>query len=327
MSLRRVEFSFCLFFLLLPSLLRSETPDQLESIIKESHEEVDAWSSLGEELPPIFLLGDQKGVQIYFPAQDDVESGSLCGSVDFDKLFDAAFQKKDFIPGDTVVLNTAAPRVREMLSEACLVRPGDALLAIGQGWQTFVTITDFVVKAERALCPNDPPYSLWVFFDEKLPGVPLFFSSDNRFHPGGNQFAPVPQPPLFHLDPVFENQLKDRVQFYSDYRPSVFEVNAENIEKLILLNRENVGHADAGLPNQILLWEKKGEVGELLLERVSEFKASGHIYIEGIFDYNGDGFTDVLVGGDREGCPYRALFEGELTGLHRVDLPFKPCQC
>jgi hypothetical protein len=66
---------------------------------------------------------------------------------------------------------------------------------------------------------------------------------------------------------------------------------------------------------------------KLWSERVDVKKGSGHLRVDAMLDYNRDGFIDLIVFGDHNGCPYKIIFEGTKTGFSRLDLPLKPCVC
>ena len=103
--------------------------------------------------------------------------------------------------------------------------------------------------------------------------------------------------------------------------------SSPNCTALIRLVREKVDKNDEGLPNELILSIKNNNISVLAQEKVSLQSRSGHIRIIGTLDWNGDGFMDVLLAGDHEGCSYQSLFIGTEDGFDPADLPPDPCGC
>ncbi len=322
-----------LFFLGFPTVFAA---DSLESLIFKEKEEAESWQERGEELPPLFLLGDEKGAAIYSPAVRGEEARLLCEPVPFDELVDLS---EGAIGDREVVLNTSLPRVREVLARSCIVRPADALLAVGAGRQTWVEVKDFVVRWDNPLCPEDSPYSLWVSFQGPPPEPPLFYSTDGDLSEAENHYQPVresaPVPwerrgqvlPQQDLTPALQSTLAKILKYPDDFNVSVASVGAKNCDRLLIFRRRSVSSEDFGLPNEVAVWQKGEELKPLVTEKVDVSKGSGHLALEGLLDYNTDGLIDLWVSGDRDGCSYRALFKGRETGFEAAPFPKKRCRC
>ncbi len=303
------------------SPLFSVESDQVESLIESEQKEEKEWVDSEGDLPPVFLNGDQTGIEIYSPALNRSKHSLLCTDVEFDEL--TGFNDDPLKPRNQIVLDIGSSAIRESLSLSCLLRPSDEFLAIGPGWQNTVTLDQFVVKQEQPLCPSDPPYSLWVLFKEELPGEPLFFSSDNELPMGANQFRSLEKLAISPLDAGLKSALAKEIEFIDEYKISVYEVEAKNCDHLLVFKRETVGPEDNDLPNEMVLTEEKGNFEIIQMEKVNTTKASGHVEIEGVLDYNGDGWVDLLLQGTHAGCFYRAFFEGQEKGFKKTVFPIK----
>ncbi|MCB4756440.1 MAG: hypothetical protein LHV69_05300 [Elusimicrobia bacterium] len=303
----------------------SSFADELDSLIKEEQKEESAWAEEPAELPEITLFGDAQGVEVISPMTVQGVSVGLCEPMEYDEIVEMSRGDKD---EKETVLNWHLPRVREVLERSCLVRPGDTLLAVGKGWQKLAVIRDFAVRKEGQRCQDKAPYALWLNIKERLPEEPIFFTAPPDLKEGANMFKSVDDLPRGTLGREHKKLLEEEeVTFLDDYKITVYAVDQPNCQELIELKRQNVGPEDDGLPNA-LLYGKKGEHMELILsEPVDIKKGSGHIELEGLLDFNGDGRVDLWMRGDREGCVYQKLFRGEEEGFTPLSTPEKRCRC
>lgn len=306
--------------LILPFCLNA---DPVETLIEEKKTEAQTWAE-EEELPPVFVLGDASGAQIYDDAFSSYPSPFLCDSVELDRLAElAGFEPNEHFK----ILNTSLSSVQRLLEQGCVLRPQDVLLAVGPGWQKNVYVKGFAMKRDRAVCPHDSPFSLWASYTDSLAEDPLFLTTELGLKEGLNEFRSI--------KPLAENdvnkdllfQLKKTVSFFYDYRVASYRLSMENCERVLILTRDNPGPDDALLPNEMMLFQKGDALETLLLERVDLKKGSGWIRDVSLLNFNNDAWIDLFVTATRHKCPYTVLFRGTKEGFERILLPTKPCEC
>ena len=302
--------------LFLSALLLSplHAADPLDKLIMSEQEARDEWAQDADELPPASLWGNRTGVELSLP---------LCEPLPFDELIELSRGNPQ---NQETVLNLDLPRVREIMDRTCLVRPGDPLMAVGPGEQQRVALKNFVIRRDRPACSDDSPYSLWGTFPEPLPWDPIFFSSLEGWPEGGNAAVALTESP-----PSDESELRARVaklvKDLSDFRITTIDIKAPNADALIVLRRKVATLEDDMLSNDMVL-RQQGELLEVVWsERVDSKKGSGSLRPEVALDFNGDNFTDLVLSGTHQGCPYRLVLEGGEMGFSTVDLPQKTCFC
>lgn len=299
-------------------------PDEVETLINTEELEMESWKDSEGDLPPILMVGDHKAFLAYAAPNERARDPMLCSAIEFDELLELS---KDEAMPDEVIVNVKKPRVRDAISDNCLVRPGDPVMAIGPGWQMLVVARDFVVRRERYQCLNDPPSSLWVTFDAELPSEPIFFTTNLQLSEGSNDYKSSNELSISSFTKTIRWAVGAQVQFLDEYEPKVISVSAPNCDHLIHLRKKLVTPNDAELPNEVILTEKDGGVDLLLMEKVDPKKGSGHVVLEGIFDSNKDGKMDLVLKGDHQGCPFRVVFQGLEIGFERLELPYRGCAC
>ncbi len=312
---------------LLPLLLLLFSPlhaDQLDSLIDQEKQNQKQWTDDVDELPPAYLWGNKAGVEIYAASAYDGKAGSLCQPIEFDELIEMS---RGTITDRETILNLSLPRVREMLQQSCMIRPNDKLIAVGEGWQKTVVVSEFVVRRDRLVCPHDSPFSLWASIEPQLEQEPIFFSSEGSWPETDNGFQRLREVEPLDQDSPIRKTVESLVPDQAEFKLMLVGLHATNADLLYLLRRRTATLEDDGLPNEILLIKSGTQVEKLWVERVDIKKGSGHLRVEAMLDYNHDGLIDVIVSGDHNGCPYQIVFEGTSTGLNRADFPIKPCSC
>lgn len=302
----------------------SHAVDSLESLIEKEQKAVKEWAEEAEELPPAMLIGDRTGVELYSAITNRGKGNALCEPLPFDELIELSRGKPS---GRETVINTDLPRVRELLQDACVVRPGDYFLAVGAGRQARVPIKRLVIRRDRASCPQDSPYSLWGAFATALDDDPIFFLSGEDVPEGDNGFLSVLEQPIPGGTTGLKAGWPRGIGDARDYDAWQVAFGTSTADRLVVLRRKTVSLDDDGLPNAALLIERDGKTEMLFMERVDVKKGSGHLQPACFIDYNKDGLTDLIVTGDHAGCPYILVFSGSSEGLKQSDFPQKPCKC
>jgi hypothetical protein len=315
-----VLISFALFQISRPSA----EEDSLEKLIVNEKEAQSQWGGESDFLPVMHLAGDQTGILVYQAGLEREGTALVCSDIEFDELMDTNTPPR---PGSPVTVNTAIPRVRDILKERCLFQPGDPVLAVGPGWQELVTVRGYEIRRDPGACPNDPPMALWATIDGTFPEPPFFYSTTLEWPTGPNQF-------VFSEDWLIEplaNDLKIKlmgaVSFFTEYDVKIMRLNLPGCDRLIVLKKSKLSLEDAELPGEILLSEKAGEIQTLLIERVDLHKGSGRLVPIGLLDLNRDPFLDLVVEGVHQGCPYRIIFLGQSDGFEQLEVPVPPCGC
>ncbi len=293
--------------------------DDIESLIDtEKVEQEPAPDAGGDDVPPAFLLGDSSSVALYSSSVYGGDPSPICDSFPFDELID--MNDSDPLAED-VVLNMRLPRVKQTVEEACLIRPGDDVLAVGRGRQTWVLIRDFVIRKAPGVCPSDSPYSLTARVDTVLADEPLFYSTDADLKEGENDFR------LIAMSTASRAPLTGVVADIQEYDVRMATVSASNVDAFFHLKRRQLTPEDDGFPNEMVLWQSGDQIQILSQEAVDSVGGSGRLNVEAVFDYNRDGRLDVWIRGDQKKCPFHLLYEGGEEGFIPVDLPNKPCSC
>jgi len=300
-------------------------PDAVENLITDEQKKVSEWLAQDEDLPQAYLLGDKSGIQVYAEYMESADYEKLCGSLNLDELMGAVRGEDG---QEKIPVSIESERVREIIGDSCLVRPKDVLLAVGEGWEIPVTVTGFELRKTQPVCSYDAPYSFWGSFSETLPSEPLFFVSGSSVTAEGtNGFIGAASINRSTVTAEDFRCLEEAIKFIDEYSVVAYEINAPNCEKVFGLKKREIKLEDSGDPGEILLW-KKGEKAEILeMEVIEKTAMSGHVNLEGVFDFNGDGFADLWVRGDQNGCVYNLLFLGGETGFERIKLPSRPCSC
>ncbi len=315
-----VFFFAILFAVLIPA---KAARDPLENLIEEE--------SLGsppstkiEELPSMFFYGNRTGMKIYSPGTGALDNGGVCHSLELEELVQLS---KGGAGEFSMDVNLSIPRVKKMFEDACLIRPGDFAVALSPQFQKTVTIKRFSVQRDAGACALGSPYSLWAHFEEFLEQDPLLFSTDLNLPEGFNSFRLFRDIPEVPMNGEVKAALGKATQFLSDYDVRLYPLESTNSKMVAHLRRHQVDLEDDGMFNEILM-ENAGEgFSEFWVEKIDKKNGTGHIRLEGVWDYNGDGLTDLLISGDHQGCPYQMLFKGLEKGFEAQDLPNEPCHC
>ncbi len=298
--------------------------DDIENLITQEQTEQQKWEDIEGDLPPARLLGDKNAIRIYSPANQTTRDNFLCSAIEFDEILEL---NRDEKLTQEFKLNANLPRIREYLTESCLVRPGDPFLAVGEGWQELVVVHDFIVRPETPVCPDDPAYSLWVTYEGALPGDPVFFSTEVEWPVGSNGYKSAQEIPGEELDAKTKNLLANALPFSDEYAVEVFVLNAEKGIRVIQVKRDSIGSDDPSLINEAVYSLIGTDLTLLQSEQVDSVNGTGHLSMEGIFDMDGDKGVDLLLKGDRRKCSYRAIYRSTESGFERLDLPTRPCSC
>lgn len=321
MTVSRLAAVGSLFFLSALVSLSARPPessDPLERLIGEQRVPTEEWEDGHGELPPALLSGDRTGAELQSDSIRRMDGLALCEPMAFDEL--VLLSRGD--PAALVThLNTDLPRVRKILEQACLVRPGDELLAVGPGEQQIRAIAGFTVRSEPVRCPTDSPYSLWAEFDAPLPFDPLFLTADTAMESGVNGY----EPPEFHTAESLRRAIRTEISFVDDFELHGATVTSDLI--LVHARRREIRYEDRNLPNQVLLSVGPAGADTVWIERVDPEHGTGQFSVLGLFDFNRDGFPDLHVAGTHQECLYDVFFEGSLDGFRPVPTPRKPCRC
>ncbi len=312
---------FLILFLIVPSLFAA---DEIEGLIDKEQAAESVWVDSDGDLPPARLLGTETAVRIYSPANETTRDNLLCSSVEFDEILELEREEKI---SNEIKLNISIPRIRESISDSCLIRPGDPLLAVGPGWQELVVVKEFIVRSEKPICPNDPPYSLWVNFDAPLRAEPFFFSTEVELPTSTNGYVSIDGYKAEPLDRRLKEKLAQDIPFFDEYETGVYTLDATKGDRLITVKRKSVSSDDSSLISEAVYVEKGGLLTMVQSEQVDSTHGSGHLAIEGFLDFDGDKILDLLLIGDHQGCSYQSLFKGTEMGFERLDLPTRPCSC
>lgn len=298
--------------------------DPLESLIDNEKKAREEWTEEIDELPPAYLWGDQNGVELYSSSNPEDKQNLICQPLPFDELIELSLGN----PADhETILNVDLPRVRELLQTACLVRPGDSLVAIAAGDQKLIRIKQFILKRDQAICPQTSPYSLWGTLEEPLVEAPLFYTTVLTMPEGNNSYLKwVEQKPLDQENDI-RKKLTAKVVDQSEYRLTIIDIHSSDLERLLILRRSTADINDDGLPNEIILAQTTADIEKVWIERVDLKRGTGHLRVESTFDYNADGFRELQISGEHQGCPYQMVFEGSKEGFRPIDLPLKTCIC
>jgi hypothetical protein len=219
------------------------------------------------------------------------------------------------------------PRIKEIISESCLIRPGDRLVAIGAGLNRAMEVASFVLRKEKPLCPEDRGYSLWAVFDTPLDFYPLLVSTDINLMAGANNFDDTSL--RTGMAPTKEEfgVLAATIPFVRDYDVRRYDAAMLGERKIFLLVRHEVSLDDVGLPSAMVVAQSTGAVQILATVNIKRREKSGHLSMGAILDYDLDGKADLWIEGDENGCAFRLLYQGTAVGYDRLDTPNKPCSC
>lgn len=315
------RFSVLVALLLVPSALRAA--DALGKLIDKEQKEKAAWTETDGDLPPAYLWGNSSAVEIYNPL-DQLKTGNpLCQQVPFDQLIDLSSGSAS---ANEIVINTDLPRVRALLEDTCLTRPGDTMIAIGEGRQVPAKLDKLIVKREPQLCPTQEPYSLWAGIKHDLQGWVLFLTTDDTVKEGDNQWRLLTEERA-QPDTALKNWFEANVKNLTDFSAFQIPMGAPNCSDLFVFRRRSVTPDDDKLPNEIIVTLRDKTYETVWMERVDQANGSGSLQVHSALDFNKDGFVDFIVYGSHQKCPYQMVFKGTPTGFEALDLPIKSCAC
>lgn len=312
------------FFLLISSSFLSQVGanDPLESLIEsENKTEVVEDNS---ELPSQFLYGDKNAVKIYSPGTRTLSETWVCRGLELDEL--VQMSRGDSAQTE-MEINLSIPRVRTIFEDACLVRPGDFVMALAPGFQTPITLNRFFVRRDVVSCPKESPFSLWGGFEEILEQPPFLFSTNLDLPEGDNSLKFLQAISDVRVDDTIRKALKSKIPFLDDFDISGKPLEDSQVQMLIHVRRRSVEPDDDGLPNELLFALRGDDVEEIWVERVDLRSGSGHIRPWAVWDYNGDGHLDILIEGDHQKCLYQMLLTGGESSFEAENIPNEPCGC
>lgn len=319
--MKRFFFFLGVIMIFAPRVLPVEK-DPMETLIEENKKTVPEETE--DELPPLFLLGDISGIEIYSPALVGGNLESLCKPAPLDELIEIS---RGRVQDAETVLNMSLPRVQQLMNDLCLIRPGDDVLALGAGFQRYIRLKDFVIKRDSSFCSTQSPYSLWMSFEEPLDMEPFLFYLGSDLTERPNHFQSEENLTKVPLSSVMKSDLIKQLIVLKEYEITVYKVGFPNCDHIILAKRRSVSPEENELINEGLFWELGGRTELMWVEKVNLRKGSGHIRLDGVWDYNGDGQLDVMLSGDHRQCPYQVLFKGKEAGFEAQDIPHKLCGC
>jgi hypothetical protein len=296
--------------------------DPLESLI-QSENKAEATED-NAELPTMFLFGDRNAVKIYSAGTRTLTEMWVCRGLELDEL--VQMSRGDSTQNE-IEINLSIPRVRKMFEDACLIRPGDFVMALASGFQTPVTVKRFFVRRDAVHCPKESPLSLWGSFDEILEQSPFLFSTNLDLPEGDNSLKLLNGIADVRVDDNIRKALKSKIPFLDDFDISGKPLEDSQVQMLIHVRRRIVETDDDGLPNELLFALRGDDVEEIWVERVDLQSGSGHIRPWAVWDYNGDGHLDILIEGDHQKCLYQMLLTGGETSFGAEDMPTEPCGC
>lgn len=301
--------------------------DEVGNLIDKEKEEMETWpdGDNGEDaLPSMYLLGERGRVELYSDMAFRGTEIQICQSFPFDELVQSSRGE----PGQgEFVLNTGISRVRDIITQTCLVRPGDTLLAVGRGENKLIQIKDFVVAPSEPVCPEDSPYILWGRFEPELTFDPLMFLTEMGYKEGDNGYQAAESLVLKGDRPEVSDWIGKNVPLWKDYDIQVYGVKAPNCDTIISMKLKTVSLEDVGLAGEMIYWIKGAEGGLLVMEKIEKDKKSGHVSFQGLMDFNGDQQADLVLHGDTNGCPYLSIFVGATMGFQAVEIPNRGCTC
>lgn len=308
-----------LALLALASPAASADKDPLESLIASEKAAYEEWLAAGEEPPQAYLPGDTGAVELYSPVAD--ASGRLiCSDLDPRQLREAT--GGDPMKPETA-LNFGLPRVRLLFGDACLVRPGDPVVAVGAGTTEVRTIAEMVVRRDPATCESDSPFSLWGRLDRPLPSAPLFFAVGSSLPEGNFPYVDADSLPAADAG---RPQYSRIVDFPEDFTTQAWSLPGSTAT-LVVLTRVQPGTDDDGLPSMVLAVDEGETLVPLWTERVDLSAGTGRFSIVGVSDFDNDGAPEIVVDGINGRCPYRVIFSSDGQGWAPLPLPIKRCRC
>jgi hypothetical protein len=298
--------------------------DPVENLIQDEHVTQQPAPASDEELPPMFLFGSADGVKIYSRGTQTLDNAWVCQSLELDEV--VQLTRGDPSAAATTV-NLDIPRVKTMFEDSCLIRTGDYLMALALGFQKIVSVNRFSIRQQGTGCSRESSLTLWANLEDPLEQEPFLYSTNLDLPEGGNDFRNLDELSEVSEDKTVREHLDGAVRFINEYDVKIYLVNAPNCKYLAHVKRRSVTLEDNGLPNEILLWAQGDEFLQFWIEKVDERNGSGHIRIDGVWDYNGDGLVDLLINADHQKCPYHMLFNGLEKGFEAEEIPNEPCGC
>lgn len=310
------------FIFVFPGSLYS---DEIEGLIEQEKDELVEWAYETESLPSGIFLGDQSGVEIYSEFMSSQTGPFLCDDLELTELVELTGGR---LSDNETHLNFLLDRVRDEIGNSCTVRPGDSLRAIGPGWQTEVKVHQFTIKRAGPTCRGISPYALWVSFEKPLRQEPLFFHSSEDIPANiDNHYRGTSLLPLEKVDQQTKKLLNALLLYSDEYRADVYRLDEKNSDALIHLVKKSISLTDEGLPHELLINQLKNDLEILEMEKVDSQKGSGGVELQGVLDFNQDGWVDLWVQGTQAGCVYKQLFMGKEGGFEPIFTPSRPCRC
>jgi hypothetical protein len=298
--------------------------DPIGDLITGEQSAYEQWLSDADDPPAALLNGDAAAVEIIGTGNDADEATPLCAGLDLPSLIDLT--GGDATKNETV-LNFNLPRVREEFGDACLVRPGDRVIAVGPGGEQERRLTDFVIRRDAPPCPGASPWTLVARFDKPLDASPFFYTTDPGIEV--STAAPVPAAALTRaaVPAALQAPLAALVPFPEEFSTEAWQLPGSSTSLVAVLTRRQPGTDDDGLPAMVLAASDGAAWQPLWTERVDLKKGSGRFEIEAVTDFDGDGSPEIVVRGTHQGCGYRAVFADGEDGWKPLPLPVKPCGC
>ncbi|MFN0117519.1 MAG: hypothetical protein ACKVQC_04390 [Elusimicrobiota bacterium] len=307
-----------------PSLLFASTDDdQIENLIVAKQQEDELWKDRDGDLPETTLSGDKQTVEI-FSDRMELATLPLCTGLELDEFLDIA---TDQFHGNILTLDFSNLKLRQYFIDHCLVRPDDMMTAVGKTNISHVTIAGFQIRRSLNQCETDRPFTLEAVLDEPLIENPIFFTTDLKLSSGTVQFYSVESLKKIPLGDNLRIVMKKQIPFLDEFSTESYELSHSSSTTLIWLKRKNLTPDDEGLSSEVLLSWSDQRLETLLQTKVSLKEGTGHLKINGVFDFDRDGFDDLFISGDQAHCPFELLFRGSNNGFIPYSLPLRRCKC
>lgn len=312
-------------FFLATSLSFAAAPadtDAVGGLIDSEKAAYDEWLSPADDPPQAYLPGDLRSVELYSPAHAEGSGGLVCSGLDLAELVVAT--GGDPSARETPI-NFSLPRVRLMFGDACLIRPGDRIVAVEAGRNEERTLGRFVVRRERAVVRDGDPFALYALLSRPAQSDPLFYALDPSLTEADTTFSGAATLPTCALPPAAVALLPKLSPFPEDFQVVAFPIPGSSTGTLVILTRRQASTEDDRLPAMILAVFDGAAFQALWTERIDLAHGSGRFALVGISDFNLNGRPEIIVDGIHRQCPYRVIFELESSGWAQLPLPVKVC--